>query len=76
LIGDELGCLLAETLLDYPILESLNVTGCQLTDKALIPLLYAVMNLPRLETLDLSGNEIDERWVAQLSKRAHTYGTL
>jgi Leucine-rich repeat (LRR) protein len=37
------------------------VTGCQLTDKSLIPLLYAVMNLPRLETLNLSGNEIDER---------------
>jgi hypothetical protein len=65
-IGDSLGCLLAETLTDYPLLESLNIAQCELTDASLIPLLKAVMELPNLEVLDLGGNDIDDRWDARV----------
>jgi Leucine-rich repeat (LRR) protein len=45
---------------DYPQLERLVLSGCNLADRSLMPIVRAIMELPRLQELDLAGNDIDE----------------
>ena len=58
-IGDALGCLLAEVLSDLPMIDSINLSANNLTDRSLSPLISSITTIPSVTVLNLSKNKID-----------------
>ena len=57
-MGDTMASNIAESLLDIPNIEAMNIADNNLTDKGLKPILDSLVKLPGLTELDLSQNEI------------------
>ena len=59
-IGDKLGSVLAECILNLPYLQSLNVSDNRLTDTSLGPIMQALVQMPNILHVDLSNNVMDD----------------
>jgi hypothetical protein len=59
-MGDSIFAALVEVLPRLPPFVSLNVADNHLTDVSLVPLCRWVVEVPRLQLLDLSNNKVDE----------------
>ncbi|CAM9314633.1 unnamed protein product, partial [Ectocarpus fasciculatus] len=63
-MGDVMGGILADCLVDLPLTRELNLRDNRLTDKGLRPLVKAIKQRHDLYALDLSENKLD-RWAAR-----------
>jgi len=59
-IGDKMGQVLSECILDLPYLQSLSIADNRLTDYSLGPLLAALVKMPRILNVDLSNNVVGD----------------
>jgi hypothetical protein len=57
-MGDQMACILAESMKSLPFIQSINLMDNKLTDDGLGPLLKAALGIPGLLELNLSQNEI------------------
>jgi len=57
-IGDKMAKTIADSLLDIPNVESINLADNRLTDEGMSPILAALVTLPTLYELNLSQNEV------------------
>ncbi|CAM9361361.1 unnamed protein product, partial [Ectocarpus sp. 12 AP-2014] len=63
-MGDVMGGILADCLIELPLMRELNLRDNRLTDKGLKPLVKAIKQRHDLHALDLSENKLD-RWAAR-----------
>jgi Leucine Rich repeat len=66
-MGDELGVILSQCLLDMPLMRELNLRDNRLTDTALLPIVRAIKRRPDLHALDLSENKFDGAAATELA---------
>lgn len=66
-IGDKVACILAESLVDLPEIESIDISDNILTDVSLEPLLLAITNISGLVELNLSSNTIGPKAAKAIS---------
>ncbi|CAM9396635.1 unnamed protein product [Pylaiella littoralis] len=63
-MGDVMGKILADCLVELPLMRKLNLRDNRLTDKGLMPIVKAIKQRHDLHALDLSENKLD-RWAAR-----------
>lgn len=66
-IGDDLGCVFAECLLDLPMVTGLNVRNNRLRDKGLQAIIDAIISKKDMHYIDLSENKVDGDAAASLA---------
>jgi Leucine Rich repeat len=66
-MGDQLGVILSQCLLDMPLMRELNLRDNRLTDTALLPIVRAIKRRPDLHALDLSENKFDGAAATELA---------
>lgn len=66
-IGDKVAIILAESLVDLPDVESIDISDNVLTDLSLVPFLKAVSTISTLKELNLSSNVIGPKAAKAIS---------
>jgi len=59
-IGDKMGKVLSECILDLPYLQSISIADNRLTDSSLGPLVAALVKMPNILNVDLSNNVVGD----------------